>query len=337
MKGWWRSNLPPSLKVMTIYTYKEYLQKYKDCQSIIQLWNDEYQMIYPISVELFQRNISNICEEASYIVVSNQIVVGFIFSKIWDDEYQIESYKDAGWISLFCIKKNFRNQGIGSKLLDLVEQKMLEFGKKVLFLGKDYNNYFPGLPVDLKNGLGFFLKRGFERPYDTYDLMNVNKDYIPLRGNKYQFRFGTMKDKDDILSFIHSNWPGRWHKEAIDYFKNGGTGKEYLLCLDNEKVIGFAKVNFPDTEMLLISNNLTWRNRFKALGGIGPLGIDKDYRKQNLGFDIVAYAINSLNKVNATNIIIDWTGLLDFYRLLGFEVWKSYFYLNKKLKGDNNA
>jgi predicted GNAT family N-acyltransferase len=167
--------------------------------------------------------------------------------------------------------------------------------------------------------------------------MNRNKNFIPLRENKYQFRFGTMKDKDKILSFIHSNWPGRWHKEAIDYFINGGNGKEYLLCLDNEKVIGFAKVNFPDTDILQISNNLTWRHRFDALGGIGPLGIDKDYRKQNLGFNIVAYAVNKLNEENASNIIIDWTGLLDFYRLLGFEVWKTYYYLNKKLRGDYNA
>lgn len=322
---------------MMIYTYKEYLQKYQECQSIINLWNDEFQIVYPISNELFRRNISNIYQEASFIVVFEEKVIGFIFSKIWEDEYQIESYKDVGWISLFYVQKKFRNQGIGSKLLDLVEQKMLELGKKVLFLGKDYNNYFPGLPVDLKNGLGFFLKRGFERPYDTYDLMNRNKNFIPLRENKYQFRFGTMKDKDKILSFIHSNWPGRWHKEAIDYFINGGNGKEYLLCLDNEKVIGFAKVNFPDTDILQISNNLTWRHRFDALGGIGPLGIDKDYRKQNLGFNIVAYAVNKLNEENASNIIIDWTGLLDFYRLLGFEVWKTYYYLNKKLRGDYNA
>lgn len=322
---------------MTIYTFDEFLHKNKDCQEIIQLWNDEYKNIYPISEELFLRNISNIYYEASFIVVLNEKVIGFIISKIWDDEYEIESYKDAGWINLFCVKKEFRNQGIGSKLLNLVEEKMMKLGKKILYLGKDYNNFFPGLPVDLKNELGFFLNRGFERPYDTYDLMNINKDFIPLRETKYQFRFGTMKDKDNILSFIKSNWPGRWHKEAIDYFQNGGNGKEFLLCLDNEKVIGFAKVNFPDTNILQISNSLTWRSRFKDLGGIGPLGVDKNYRKQNLGFNIVAFAINELNNKNVSNIIIDWTGLLDFYRLLGFEVWKTYFYLNKKLKGDYNA
>lgn len=322
---------------MTILTLKEYLQKYNNCQAIIQLWNDEYKKIYPISDKLFERNVSNVNLETSFISMFNQEVVGFILSKTWEDNYPIISYQNTGWISLFCVKKAYRNQGIGSKLLSLVEEKMIELNKDVLYLGKDYNNYFPGLPVDLKSNLNFFLERGFERPYDTYDLINTNKDFIPLRETKYEFRFGTMKDKDNLLSFIYSNWPGRWHKEAIDYFANGGTGKEYLLCLNQEKVIGFARVNFPETDTLLTSNNVTWRDRFESLGGVGPLGIDKEYRKMHLGFNIVAMAINSLNERNVSDIIIDWTGLLEFYRLFGFEVWKSYFYLHKQLKGDQNA
>ena len=87
----------------------------------------------------------------------------------------------------------------------------------------------------------------------------------------------------------------------------------------------------PTTDILLSSYSLTWRKRFMALGGIGPLGVDTSYRNKNIGYDIVAYAHNVLIDNNVSNIIIDWTGLLDFYRQFGFEVFKSYFYMTKTI------
>ena len=80
-----------------------------------------------------------------------------------------------------------------------------------------------------------------------------------------------------------------------------------------------------------MSFSLTWRARFSNLGGIGPLGIDPNYRKKHLGYDIVSSAVNHLIDEGAEQIIVDWTGLLEFYRHMGFEVWKSYFYSSKKI------
>ena len=142
---------------------------------------------------------------------------------------------------------------------------------------------------------------------------------------------GNQVDKKDLIEFLDKNWPGRWTKEAVDYFEQGGDGGEYLVGLDKEKICAFAKVNFPNTPTKLISYNLTWREKFNSLGGIGPLGVNIDYRGNHIGYDIIAEAINRLIDSGAEDIIIDWTNLLDFYRKFEFEVWKSYDYLQKKL------
>lgn len=165
--------------------------------------------------------------------------------------------------------------------------------------------------------------------YDTFDLIGRKKDFIPLCNSDKEFRIANMEDKDALISFLNRNWPGRWTKEAVDYWNNGGTGREYLLCVENNQICAFSKVGYSNTPDLLMSYSLTWRNRFKALGGIGPLGVDKAYRGRHLGHDIVAFAKNTLLQSGVSDIIIDWTGLLDFYRPLGFEVWKSYYYLTK--------
>ncbi len=309
------------------------IKNYNFLDKLYELWNNEYKEIFPISKELFERNLSNLYIDASFIALENNNPVGFVISKIWNDEYKIKGYEDCGWINLIYVSPQFRKKGIGSALLKNAESEFDKKNKSVIYIGRDYLNYFPGLPCDLKNSLEWFKNRGYSNPYDTYDLISSkNKDLKPLRNNTFEFRPANINDKVELINFMNRNWPGRWTKEVVDYFNNGGTGREYLLCLDNNEICAFAKVGYPNTDEILISYSLTWRERFKKLGGIGPLGVDKEYRGRHLGSDIVIYAKNVLIENKVSDIIIDWTGLLDFYRPLGFEVWKSYYYLTKLKK-----
>lgn len=308
----------------------KYLKK-----DIYELWNETYGNIYPITEELFKRNSSNLCYNSSFIALDeNEKIVGFILTKIWNNSFLINGYSDSGWINLFCVSSQYRNLGIGSKLLELAEKEMRKMKKNRLYLGRDLLNYFPGLPIDLKNNAEWFEKRGFNQLGNTCDLIKIIKDKncekLLLRNNTYTFRLATLADKDGLLELMTKNWPGRWKEEMTEYFNNGGTGREYAIALDGNKICAFAKIGFPQTPEPLESYSLTWRNRFKSLGGIGPLGVDADYRKRNLGYDIVAFANNVLIDNNATEIIIDWTSLLDFYRKMGFEVFKSYLYMTKE-------
>ena len=314
------------------------IRKINEFDSIEKLyfaWNKEYGNIFPISKELFDRNTSNSYVDASYVATINNNMVGFIIGKVWDNEYEIKGYNECGWINLIYVLPQYRKRGIGTILLEKVESEFRKLNKCIIHLGRDYLNYFPGLPCDLKNSLEWFKKRGYNNPYNTYDLIcSKNKDLTPLENLDYIFRCANLNDKDKLIEFMNRNWPGRWTKEVIDYFDSGGTGKEYLLILDNDKICAFAKIGYPNTLENLISYSLTWRERFERLGGIGPLGVDKEYRGRHLGKDIVLYSKNTLVEFGVSDIIIDWTGLLDFYRPMGFEVWKSYFYLTKFNKGD---
>lgn len=311
------------------------LNEYNSYEELIYAWNCEYGMIFPITKELFDRNTSNSYNDTSYVAIIDNKMVGFIIGKIWNDEYKIKGYDECGWINLIYVLPQFRKRGIGTHLLKKVESEFNKLNKCIIYIGRDYLNYFPGLPCDLKNSLEWFKKRGYETSYNTYDLIsNKNKDLKPLYNLDFEFRCANVNDKENLIEFMNRNWPGRWTKEVIDYFNNSGTGKEYLLCLDNGKICAFAKVGYPNTRTNLISYSLTWRDRFDSLGGIGPLGVDKEYRGRHLGSDIVIYSKNELIEFGVSDIIIDWTGLLDFYRPMGFEVWKSYFYLTKFNKGD---
>ena len=302
--------------------------KYKEVvelEDIRILWNQEFGFIYPITKAVFKQNIIDYQNLKAFGAYDESQLVGFIICK--DNITNIESYKNLGWISLFMVAKPYRRQGIGSVLLHSAETYFKD--KSEILIGRDVFNFFPGVPIDFNNlSDSWLIRRGYIDGGYTHDVVNTHLKKMELRNNKFRYQICTLKEKDALLGFMKNNFPGRWYYEASDYFANGGNGNEYAICLDNDKVIAFARTN--DRSFKHIHYNTTWYDRFNNLGGIGPLGVDKTYRGQDLGFDIVAYANNALLSRGITEIIIDWTGLLEFYRQFGFEVFKSYKYLSKK-------
>ena len=324
---------------MTSYLKFNQLEK-EEVLNLRNLWNDELGFIFPITEELFNRNTyltNGFLLDCSYVAMFDNIPVGFIISKVWNTTKVDGLYENTGWISLIYVSKKYRKQGIGSKLISLVESDFKDLGISKINLGKDYQNFFPGLPKDLKEHLDWFTKRGYTALYETNDLVNLNLNQNLLNlefksDNKYDIRLCTKDDFPELIRFMEKNFPGRWLVELKDYIKNNGTGCEFVVCVNNKKrICGFCKIGSYKTPIELISFSLTWRDRFLRLGGIGPLGVDSDFRRQNIAYNMIVFSVNYLKSIGSNALIIDWTNLISFYRKFGFEIWKTYIYIEKNL------
>ena len=267
------------------------------------------------------------------MVFDQEKFVGLIIGKVWKESFVVSGYQDIGWISLLYIIPEYRHRGIGTNLIKHVEDVFIKLNKKTIFLGKDPNNFFPGIPSEFQKYYQWFEKRGFILLRDTYDLMRtVDENSKPIELPSIRFDIDYLR-KDTFLStieFMNKNFPGRWSYELVDYISKGGTGKEYLIMQDRGRVIGFCRLN--DASTTIINYNMTWSALFDIPSGIGPLGIDQDYRKLQLGYFIVGFATNELIRKNVSNIVIDWTSLIAFYRKFGFEIWKTYRYAQKNIQ-----
>jgi len=312
------------------------LKEFKNYEELYKIWNDEFHQDFLITKEVFYRNVINcinVCDEASFVAVDDNQVVGFIVAKTWNEIYKVNGYEDTGWISILYVRKSYRNCSIGTTLLTMSEDALKSLGKSTINLGKDPNNFFPGIPSQYTSSIHWFEKRGYTLVRDTYDLMNEVDNHtqlIKLPEIQYEIQYLTNGYYHKTMEFMERNFPGRWSYELYDYRHRGGTGREYLILIDKGDVIGFCRVN--DHNTAIINYNMTWVGSFKKPGGIGPLGIDSNYRGQNLGFYIVAYATNELIQKNVSNIVIDWTSLISFYQKFGFSVWKTYRYAFKSIK-----
>lgn len=78
--------------------------------------------------------------------------------------------------------------------------------------------------------------------------------------------------------------------------------------------------------------NMNWSPLFdREVGGVGPLGVDAEKRKNGYGLAVVKAGIAFLRQRGISHIVIDWTGLVGFYQKLGFDVWKSYKSYKKEI------
>lgn len=307
-------------------------------EDLVNLWNQELKANYPMRKELFEQNSfqdENVCYQGSRMAIDHHDkIIGFIIVKKWQETLAVEMSNETGWVQALLVDKNYRNQGIGSKLLAHAEAILKDSGVKQILLGRDPWHYFPGIPKEYKDVATWFKARGYENYGSEHDLISTY-DHLqdPSLPPVEAAAFSILKeeDKEDFLDFLHRCFPGRWEYEAIHYFKKGGTGREFIVLKKNHKIIGFSRIN--DAQSPFIAQNVYWAPLFdEELGGVGPLGVDANERKKGYGIAIVEAAIIYLRKRNINKIAIDWTGLVDFYGKLGYDIWKSYDSYKKELK-----
>ena len=315
--------------------YKNFKQ-FKDYHLIQELWNDDLLGMYPVSDFIFKQNVSEnkyVIKENSYVALVGDEVVGFIIAKEFMND-MVKRYHEIGFISLFYVKRKYRRQKIATTLFEKVEAGFKKMGKKTIWIGKDINNFFPGVPVDFNHLTTVFLEKiGYNNLGPTHDMVcyHYQKDVIEHFENmeKYEYRYFEEKDYKATKAFFEKCFPGRWEFEFQDYYETGIFGKDYIICLDKDQVVGFVRLS--DTKVPIFPYHITWYQKFNNLGALGPLGVDSDHRRQKIGSNLLKIAIKDLHERGCTELLIDWTGLLDVYNRLGFEVWKSYTNYEKKV------
>ena len=249
---------------------------------IVSLWNRELREAFPMGKELFEQNSfkdENVCYDGSRIALDEEDnVVGFIVAKRWQETLDIEIGSKTGWIQVLLVDRKYRNQGIGSQLLQHAESTLRVHHIDQILLGRDPWHYFPGVPAQYKSTAAWFESKGYAAYGKDHDLIRTyekNEASAIPSGENVTYSILDEKDKDHFLDFLRRCFPGRWEYEAIHYFKKGGTGREFVVLKKHDGIIGFCRIN--DARSPLIAQNVYWSPLFtEKLGGIGPLGVSNN-------------------------------------------------------------
>lgn len=292
-------------------------------EGVCELWNREIGSDFPLRTRLLYQNSldhPDFLSEGSFVVEekSSNCTVGVVISKA--------QRFGVGYISLLLVDSRFRNLGIGSSLLKMVEKALYDVGISTIALGGDSGHFFPGVPSQYMSVKRWLENRGFNQRGNTYDLLGDFRGKVIVEddvGPELTLSVAGEADLKNLLDFMNLYFPGRWEETTNRYVTSGGTGREFILIRKLNKIIGFCRIN--DEYSPILAGNQFWSPCFQErCGGIGPLGIAAPFRGYGYGKAVLLAGMRELQKRNHHLMVIDWTSEIDFYAKTGFSIWKSY-------------
>lgn len=294
-------------------------------EDIINLWNTCLPD-FKLTDRLLEQNVWQspyVLHEGSAIKEIDGKIVGVVIAKMWHETHGISLNKEHGWIQMLLVHPDYRQQKIGTELYKYAEQALLKNGVKKIQIGGDLGHLLCGVPLAQQAGMTFAETIGFTQVVESVDFTKSITGQLSLpKKDNVEFLLLEKDEQQQLLEFMEQSFPGRWTFEAHDYFAQGGTGRDYVVVKWEGKIVGFCRIN--DEHSAWKGPNYNWAEQFDQLGGIGPLGVNSDYRKYGLGRAVIEAAEFYLQQRGKKTFFIDWTDLITFYEKLGYTVWKNY-------------
>ncbi|MBI2356744.1 GNAT family N-acetyltransferase [Candidatus Dojkabacteria bacterium] len=246
----------------------------------------------------------------------------------------IKVRESKGVICFLFVGKNHRNNGIGSKLLKQAQEHFRGKGVKEVLFGAGAGSYiFPGLPKNL-NVEGFFKELGFEVTdkglIDMYqDITNWNLpagilEMMEEKGVK--IAMSTREVAEKIVEFTKENFPN-WYEYYRSDMEEERFSEVFYASIEDE-IVGISE---------LWMGECNWKLLFEgSVGGGAALGVSEKHRGKGIGLAMKAWGTQKIKEQGIKYVWIGWTYAVDFYRKLGFEVWREYWSVRKEIDPSNS-
>lgn len=250
-------------------------------QAVIDLWNETLTSDL-VSLQKFRKQIiydDNFDTELCYVALQDDKVIGFLLGTKRKFPYLERGLEPKrGWINVMFVAKDYQRQGIGSKLIDRVENALIELGVDNITLGAYSPNYFfPGIDIEAyQNAINFFEKKGYVGSEESYSMCkDLHGFYLSDEWRKKKqlaeqkgFIFRNYKNSDAIalLEFAKVNFGGGWKRNALLAMQANEAEDLIYLVLKDEEIVGFAMRKIDGNPM-----------RF------GPIGVCEKVRNDGIG------------------------------------------------------
>jgi len=298
----------------------------KDLYPVIKLWNDSLKRDY-ISATDFQLKVlndENFREEGALVAEVDGQVVGFLLALYRQVALAgVGMQEDTGWISIFFVDGNYRQQGIATALFNQAEDYLKAKGRQRVVVSSYVPHYFiPGVDLDVyPEAFELLKKRGYETVIEQYgmsvDLLdfNLNDEYFLVKeslsqeGVKVQYFQPEYTHK--LLSFLETEFPGDWATVIRERIRKHCDPKDIVIALRGDEVVGYCQVDGEH---------------------FGPFGVHNSLRGKGVGTVLILHAMQYAKEKGIRHLWLAWTGAVDFYsRKAGFKVIRRHAIMKKTL------
>ena len=239
--------------------------------------------------------------------------------------------KGYAGLTLLLVEPTSQRHGIGTGLMDRVEEKLSESGVHRLTLGAGDGDYFwPGLPREQGEAWSFFQERGFVEEESSADLIQSLEDFatpawIEERSSASRpvFHVAERTHQHGIAAFEQLHFPA-W----ATYFQNEMEQDRHSNILLAQGLDGAIL----GTLLMKHDNSVPWTVMLeKRVGTLNTLGVAPEFQGRGIGLALAARAMEILRQRGCSHCFIQWTGLTEWYGKLGAQSWAQYQMASKLL------
>ena len=239
---------------------------------------------------------------------------------------------------MLCVDRDYRMQGIGSRLLTAAEQNVKDAGFSHITIGAGEHYIMPGVPSPvpvvneallpdriypgLENHTDFFRKRGYLHAWDCscFDMRGEfnNLPSVVPRTDGITFRFADADDIPAVCKCVQNA-----HESFVKYYRNPATyqrpKRRVLIAEQGTEVVGTLMVCL-ETEG-------------KGLGSVGCTAVHRDWQGRKIATDLVLHGTHALKNSGMDRAFLGYTytGLDKLYGTAGYQICCYYMMAKKDL------
>jgi mycothiol synthase len=212
--------------------------------------------------------------------------------------------KNVGMVKLAAVAADWRRRGIGSVLLDRLENGLRARGAVAVRVCESAPNYLtPGVDARYSAAPHFFAGRGYQRVGEacnmTVDLAErefESADAERLHADEgIRFRRALEEDHAGLMTLLRTNWP-TWIPEVLAALRNRPVS--LYVAVQGREVLAFGAYD---------ANN-------RGTGWFGPMGTAPAARRRGLGHVLLFRCLADMAAQGLAYATIPWVDPVDFYR-----------------------
>lgn len=277
-------------------------------------------------LEIYYRNFPNNIRDNRIVkkILSNPN--NYVIEKRIDGKLVGVSLINKNTILMLCVDYNYRNKGIGTRLLNESERYILDQGYDKVNIGEGFDYLMPGVPINEEN-INFFTRRLYMHSWgndECFDMDMELKDTIceynlndMINGIKY--RLATIDDLEQIKKCTDDA-----EKSFTEYYMN-----KDLYDVNNDQIVLVAEDNNEICGTLIISKETEAPN----MGSVGCTTTKCNHRGKGIATTMVKIGTKYLKDLGYKygHLGYTYTGLDRMYGKAGYRISTKYFMAEKPL------